>query len=194
MRSVEPGEVLEFWFGPAPAGGEPAAARPQWFAKDEAFDDEIRARFGTTIEAALAGRLEHWADTPESALAYVLVLDQFTRNAYRATPAAFAGDARALSAARRIVAQRWDERMTPVWRWFCYLPFEHSERLDDQRESVRLFATLRGDPVAGGAYEWAVRHLEVIERFGRFPHRNEILGRESSAEEVDFLRQPGSRF
>lgn len=191
---VAPGEVLAFWFGSAPGAGETAAARPQWFAKDDAFDDEIRARFGATVEAALAGRLEHWTDTPEGALAYLLVLDQFTRNAYRGTPAAFAGDARALAAARRVLAQHWDEGMTPVWRWFCYLPFEHSEDLDDQRESVRLFATLRDDPVAGGAYEWAVRHCEVIERFGRFPHRNEILGRKSTAEEIAFLRQPGSRF
>jgi len=190
---VEPREVVDFWFGSV-NGDEPQSPRAQWFSKDVAFDDQIRSRFGPTIEAALAGELERWLETPEGALAYLLVLDQFTRNAYRATPAAFAGDARALAAARHIVAQLWDLGMAPVKRWFCYLPFEHSERLDDQRESVRLFATLRDDPVAGGAYEWAVRHRDVIERFGRFPRRNAILGRESTAEGIAFLQQPGSHF
>jgi len=194
MAATTPGEVLEFWFGAPAADAQPQQAREQWFSKDEAFDAEIRTRFGEAIGEALAGRLEHWLDTPEGALAYLLLLDQFTRNAYRGTPASFAGDARALAAARRLVALGWDRGFAPVRRWFCYLPFEHSESLADQRESLRLFATLRDDPVAGGAYDWAVKHFEIVERFGRFPHRNEILGRASTAEEIEFLRQPGSRF
>jgi uncharacterized protein (DUF924 family) len=106
----------------------------------------------------------------------------------------FAGDAKALATARRIVAEAWDRDYDSLRRWFCYLPFEHSESLDDQRESLRLFGQLRDDPLAGGAWPWAVRHHEVIERFGRYPHRNAILGRPSTAEEEAFLREPGSRF
>jgi uncharacterized protein (DUF924 family) len=186
-------EVLAFWFGPS---GEPDAggARKEWFVKDDGFDAQIRERFGALIESALAGGLEQWLDEPETALAYLILLDQFTRNAFRDTPASFAGDARALAAARLIVARGWDARMTPVHRWFCYLPFEHSERIEDQHESLRLFGLLRDDPVAGGAYEWAVKHFEIIERFGRYPHRNAILGRTSTPQELAFLAQPGSRF
>ena len=186
-------EVLAFWFGEPDSpgfGGEHA----RWFAKDEAFDAAIRERFGSTIGAALAGRLQAWLDAPHCALAFVIVLDQFTRNAFRGTPSAFSGDARALAAARLIVERGWDAALLPVQRWFCYLPFEHSEAIADQHESLRLFGALRGDPVAGRAYEWALRHHEVIARFGRFPHRNEILGRASSAQEIEFLKQPGSRF
>ncbi len=191
--ATAPEEVLEFWFG-APGAPETGKARKAWFVKDDAFDAQIRARFGTLIAAAMGGELESWLDAPESALAYVLLLDQFTRNAFRGTAASFAGDARALAAARGIVERGWDTGMAPVHRWFCYLPFEHSERIEDQRESLRLFGLLRDDPVAGGAYEWAVKHFEVVERFGRYPHRNAILGRASTPEELAFLSQPGSSF
>jgi len=191
---VTPAAVLDFWFGTSAPGAQPQQARAQWFSKDEAFDAEIRSRFGEAIGDALAGRCEHWLDDPDAALAYLILLDQFTRNAYRGTPASFSGDPRALAAARRSVERGWDGRYTPVRRWFCYLPFEHSEALDDQREALRRFEGIRDDPVAGGAYHWAVKHYEVVERFGRFPHRNEILGRPSTAEELEFLRHPGSRF
>ncbi|NLD68092.1 MAG: DUF924 domain-containing protein [Limnobacter sp.] len=171
-----------------------SAPRPQWFVKDPAFDREIEARFGPLIEKALAGDCAHWPGGPRPALALVIVLDQFTRNVFRETPRAFAGDPLALAAARRIVAEGWDRELVPMERWFCYLPFEHSEALADQQESLRLFGQLRDDPQAGGAFQWAQSHHDVIERFGRFPHRNEILGRESTPEEIEFLRQPGSRF
>lgn len=190
---MSPAEVLAFWFG-APGTPDADRPRPQWFAKDDAFDAAIRERFGDVIRDGLDGRLEHWLESPDAALAYVIVLDQFTRNAFRGSAASFSGDERALAAARRIVAQGWDSGYAPVRRSFCYLPFEHSERIEDQRESLRLFGTLRDDPLAGGAYEWAVKHQEIVERFGRFPHRNELLGRESTAEELAFLEQPGSRF
>ena len=192
-QAVAPAEVLEFWFGPsdAPDAGKP---RKAWFTKDEAFDAQVRARFGALIASAMRGELDHWLDAPDSALAYLILLDQFTRNAFRGTASSFAGDARALAAARRIVERGWDLAMTPAHRWFSYLPFEHSERIEDQRESLRLFGLLRDDPVAGGAYEWAVRHFEVIERFGRYPHRNAILGRPSTPAELEFLAQPGSSF
>jgi uncharacterized protein (DUF924 family) len=188
-----PGEVLDFWFG-APGSPEHGRVRDAWFRKDADFDASIRERFGDAIETALAGGLQDWAQAPGSALALVLVLDQFTRNVFRGSPRSFAGDTRALALARAIVARGWDAGLAPVRRWFVYLPFEHSEALADQRESLRLFATLRDDPQAGSAWEWAVRHHDVVARFGRFPHRNEILGRPSTPEETEFLRQPGSRF
>ena len=187
------GEVLEFWFG-EPSAPDFGRARAEWFRKDPAFDARIGARFGALIEDGLRGGLEGWLGAPQAALAYVIVLDQFTRNVFRDTLRAFSGDARALAAARRIVSLRWDEALRPVQRWFCYLPFEHSEDVADQREALRLFGALRDDPDAGGAWEWAVKHFEVVERFGRFPHRNAILGRASTPEELEFLSQPGSRF
>jgi len=185
--------VLAFWFD-GPDGSERGRVRSRWFGKDPAFDQEIRDTFGALIERALSGGCEHWALDPDTAPALVIVLDQFTRNVFRDTPKMFAGDAAALAAARRIVADGWDRRYDPLRRWFCYLPFEHSESLVDQRESLRLFGQLRDDPLAGGAWSWALRHYEVVERFGRYPHRNAILGRESTPAEEAFLREPGSRF
>lgn len=187
------GAVLDFWFG---ASGDPEAGtvRREWFAAEPAFDASIAASFGDLIEAALAGECDAWARSAYSACALVIVVDQFTRNVFRGTPRMFAGDALALDTARRIVAERWDEGYDPLRRWFCYMPFEHSESIDDQRESLRLFGALRDDPLAGGAWQWAQSHYDVIERFGRFPHRNEILGRVSTPAEIAFLREPGSRF
>ena len=194
MDDVRPaGEVLEFWFG-APGSEHAGKPRAQWFAKDAAFDAQIRERFGATIASALAGDLEHWGEEHASALALIVVLDQFTRNAFRDTPRAFCGDARALALARTLVDRRWDARLAPLERVFCYLPFEHSEDIADQCESLRLFGLLRDDPQAGANYEWALKHYDVVERFGRFPHRNEIIGRDSTAQEIEFLRQGGSRF
>jgi uncharacterized protein (DUF924 family) len=182
--------VLEFWFGE-----RPHAPREVWFRKDPAFDAEIRERFGELIEAALAGRLDHWELAgPESALALLIILDQFTRNAFRDTARMFAGDERALALARRLVESGADRRLSPVQRSFAYLPFEHAESLAEQDRGVALFDELRAYPESAGAYDWAVRHRDVIRRFGRFPHRNEILGRPSTADEVAFLAAPGSRF
>jgi len=183
-------EVLGFWFGP-----DPGATRAEWFRKDPAFDARIAHRFGTLIDEALAGGLEAWASDPAGALAQVVVLDQFTRNRFRGGARAFAGDARALSAALDIVARGWDRSMTGVQRQFVYLPFEHSEDLAMQRESMRLFGQLAQDePALAGLLDWARRHEAIVERFGRFPHRNGVLGRPSTAEEVSFLAQPGSGF
>lgn len=186
-------DVLRFWFA-GPDGSEAGTVRTQWFAKDDAFDARIAERFGALVAAAVAGRCDTWGHDRGCAPALVIVLDQFTRNVYRDTPRMFVGDARALDVARRIVGQRWDEAYDALLRWFCYMPFEHSESLDDQNESLRLFAALRDDPLAGGAWRWAVRHHEIIERFGRFPHRNAILGRQSTSEELEFLKEPGSSF
>jgi uncharacterized protein (DUF924 family) len=187
-------EVLAFWFG-APGSPEYGRTLDKWFRKDERFDREIVTRYGTLIEQALAGELALWSDEPRSALAHIVVLDQFTRNVYRDSPRAFAGDARALAAARALVATGGDETLLPVQRSFVYLPFEHAEDLQTQNEGVALFERLAAsDAQMSGALDWACRHQVVIARFGRFPHRNAVLGRTSTPEELEFLQQPGSRF
>lgn len=191
---MTPQAVLEFWFGPE---GSPQASGPrtEWFRKNDAFDAAIAATFGPTIETALSGGLLDWSAWPESALARILLLDQFTRNAFRGTPRAFAGDALALAEARAMVATRQDLALPPMHRWFAYLPFEHAEEMTMQDTSVRLFETLRtADSRLAEALDYARRHREVIARFGRFPHRNAILDRTSTIEEVEFLKQPGSSF
>jgi len=186
--------VLDFWFG-APDSPTFGSDRVEWFRKDPAFDEAIRTRFGALIERGLRGELEAWSDTPAGALAQVIVLDQFTRNAYRDTPRAFAGDARALAAARAIVGARQDEALAPFQRAFAYLPFEHAEGIEMQNEAVRLFTRLVAiAPDQASGLDYAQRHRAIIERFGRFPHRNAILGRRSTAEEIAFLKQPGSGF
>ena len=186
--------VLAFWFG-APGDDELGSQRKQWFAKSDAFDATIRERFAPAIEQALRGELDAWADAPRSALARILLLDQFTRNVFRDTPRAFAGDTQALAAASAMVGSRHDEALPPFMRAFVYLPFEHAEGLAMQDEAVRLFTRLMGaDPSLAPLLDYAYRHRTVIERFGRFPHRNDILGRRSTAEETAFLALPGSRF
>jgi uncharacterized protein (DUF924 family) len=192
--STEATVVLDFWFGAA-GSAEHGSARKAWFAKNEAFDAEIRERFAVQIERALRGELDDWGGTAPSALAQVLLLDQFTRNAFRGTPRAFAGDARALAAASRMVGLRQDEELATFMRGFVYLPYEHAEGLAMQDEAIRLLTRLvAADPAQQSMLDYAVRHRAIIERFGRFPHRNEILGRRSTAEEIAFLRQPGSGF
>jgi len=190
----EAGDVVDFWFGP-PGSPEFGTARKSWFVKDAAFDATIRERFGALVERALRGELATWGDKPRSALAQVLLLDQFTRNAFRGTARAFAGDARALAAASRMVGERQDESLPAFMRGFVYLPFEHAEGLAMQDEAIRLFTKLVNDaPEQADMLDYAHRHRVVIERFGRFPHRNEALGRQSTAEELAFVKQPGSGF
>ncbi len=187
-------EVLDFWFG---ADGDAAqgTARQEWFTQDDAFDRRIADRFGATIERALRGELDVWDEAPRPVLARIVVLDQFTRNAFRGTPRAFAGDARALAAASCLVAAGGDEALPAVMRAFAYLPFEHAETLPMQDESVRLFTRLAvADAQWASMLEFAHRHRALIARFGRFPHRNAILGRRSTTEEIAFLDEPGSRF
>jgi uncharacterized protein (DUF924 family) len=186
-------EVLEFWFG-APGAPEFGRPRAAWFVKSAEFDALIRDRFLATHEAAAAGALDAWSTRPLGALALAVALDQFPRNIFRGTPRAFAADARALAVARGAVARGFDEVLLPVQRWFVYLPYEHAEELAAQRESLRLFERLAVDAAGAGTLTYAMRHYAVIERFGRFPHRNAILGRASTPEELAFLDQPGSSF
>ncbi|WP_028226235.1 DUF924 family protein [Paraburkholderia ferrariae] len=187
-------EVLDFWFG-TPGSAEYGRPRKMWFSKDDAFDARLRERFGALLEAACAGERDAWAATPEGTLALVIVLDQFSRNCHRGTPRAFAADARALAFSQRLVASGADRGLPTLYhRVFVYLPFEHAESMDAQRESLRLFGALRHEPDGEDYYDFAVRHAKVIERFGRFPHRNAQLGRPSSEAELAFLREPGSGF
>lgn len=186
-------EILAFWFGPD-SDPERDTMRAAWFRKDPAFDQAIASRFGLLIEQAIAGELDDWTLSPRGALANLILLDQFPRNIHRGLAGAFAGDGRALALARRVVSLGWDLGFMPVERVFVYLPFEHSEDPRDQDESVRRFEALRDDPRVGGTYDWALKHRAVIERFGRFPHRNEALGRPSTEAERVFLLEPGSRF
>ncbi|MDI3296043.1 DUF924 family protein [Janthinobacterium tructae] len=187
-------DVLDFWFLP-PDNRDYGQARGEWFRKDEAFDAHIRARFGTLIDAAIEGGLRAWEATPHGALARLIVLDQFTRNVYRGTPRAFAGDAQALALAVALTQAGQDQLLPPMLRAFAYLPFEHAEDLAMQARAVELFQLLsQAQPGFDGMLDYAERHQEVIARFGRFPHRNAILGRASTPQEVEFLRQPGSSF
>lgn len=184
-------EIMDFWFG---SGAERGAVRREWFAKDAAFDDSIRARFLALYEEAAAGRLAAWRGDGDECLALVVLLDQFPRNMFRNSARAFAADALALDAARHAVARGDDRGMLPVERQFLYLPFEHSEALDDQLRACELMRPLQEFPQTADAHLWALKHLEIIRRFGRFPHRNAVLGRASTAEEKEFLGQPGSSF
>ena len=186
--------ILDFWFLPPDHPGH-GHYRPEWFRKDEAFDAAIRERFGGEVEAALTGAPRDGSD--EARLARILLLDQFTRNIFRGTPRAFGGDAQALALAEKLVATGRDKNLSPWQRCFAYLPFEHSESLLDQERAVALFAALRREmqhESFDNACDYALRHRAVIARFGRFPHRNAVLGRASTAEEIEFLKQPGSSF
>lgn len=198
---VAPQDVLEYWFGEAP--DDPVTAErkaPLWWGRSEATDAELRERFGPTHEAASRGALEGWAATPAGRVALVIVLDQLSRNLHRGTPRAFAQDPAALRMAAAAV-QSGEDRTQPFFhRVFLYLPFEHGERLADQERCCRLFDRLVAESPAplqasARAYrDYAWQHRDIVARFGRFPHRNAILGRPSSAEELRFLAQPGSSF
>lgn len=187
-------DILHFWFG-EPGSAEFGSPRAMWFRKDSDFDAAIAQRFGAMVQAALAGRLRDWDAAPHSSLARILVLDQFTRNIFRDTPQAFASDALALAAADAMVERGLDAALLPVQRAFVYLPFEHAEDLAQQQRCVSLFTALAGhDPSMQSMLDYAIRHRDVIQRFGRFPHRNDIVGRASTNEELEFLTLPGSRF
>jgi uncharacterized protein (DUF924 family) len=193
--TMTPQEVLDFWFG-APGSATAGQPRREWFVKSDAFDADIRRCFGTVIDQAVAGGLREWdAEGPQGALARILVLDQFTRNAWRNTPRSFEGDTLALAAARQLVDSGAHKQLPPLQRAFAYMPFEHAEDAYMQERAVELFTNLAAEhPGFDEMLDYAHRHRGVIARFGRFPHRNEILGRASTPEEIEFLRQPGSRF
>lgn len=197
---VEPSDVVSFWFGPRDAEGLAQEAHTQrWFRKDAAFDAEIRARFEPTYHAIMAGEKEGWLAQAEARLAYVLVLDQFSRNMFRGEGRSFAGDSKALQAARAGIECGHDRELTWQQRLFLYMPFMHSEELSDQDRLIELLSNVRENGARAqdairGTLDYAQRHRDIIARFGRFPHRNELLGRVSTEEEVAFLKTPGSSF
>ncbi|MGH7438930.1 MAG: DUF924 family protein [Polyangiaceae bacterium] len=172
-------DVLTFWFV------DPA----RWWRKDPAFDDEIRGRFLGLHEAVRRGEREDWRETPRGALAYVIVLDQFSRNMFRGSSGSFESDAQALAAARGALDRAFDRGLSADERQFLYMPFMHSEEIADQDRCVALFAS-----EAPESLSFAEKHRDIIRRFGRFPHRNALLGRQSTTMELEFLRQPGSSF
>lgn len=181
--SVEPGDVLDFWFSPS--------ARERWFAKDAAFDADITRRFASVLVQAERGHLESWMSSAESALALVILLDQFPRNIYRDDPRSFLYDMHALAYAKTAIAADYHRRLPTDRRRFLYLPFMHSERIINQDRCVELLAADGDDPEG---LDFAHRHRVIINRFGRFPHRNAILGRTSTPEEEAFLKEPRSSF
>ncbi len=186
--------VLDFWFG-TPDAEVYGMARPEWFRKSDGFDEEIRTRFGEIHAQAVAGALSDWAQTPLGACALIVVLDQFSRNLFRHRGEAFAGDAQALAVARRLVEAGDDQRLpTAQHRVFVYLPFEHDESLESQHMSLALYEQLAQTSGLVDNLDYARRHAVIIERFGRYPHRNAALGRDSTPEEIAFLKEPGSSF
>ncbi|MFK7966407.1 MAG: DUF924 family protein [Burkholderiaceae bacterium] len=196
MSAFSPEAILEFWFLPPDDAGF-GKKRAEWFTKSASFDQTCRALFEPAVQAGMNGELNHWAAddaSAESFLALILLLDQITRNIYRDDARMVAGDTIALLTARKLVASGKDENLLPVQRAFAYLPFEHSENLAMQHESLRLFKQLDAFDETKDMFIYAEKHAVIIERFGRFPHRNDLLGRTSSPEEIEFLTQPGSRF
>jgi uncharacterized protein (DUF924 family) len=185
--------LLDFWFGPA---GDPERLhhRQIWFRSTPEFDDAVRREFAKDHEQAVAGALNDWEAGAESALALVMLLDQVPRNIFRSTPRAFASDAQALTTARRALDRGFDQIVPAAWRVFFYLPFEHSENLANQQRGLDLLMTLPPVPGRPGDGRMSRLHHDIIERFGRFPHRNAILGRESTAAEHAFLAECEHRF
>ena len=191
-------EIIDFWFGDMDHYGiPPEATRKRWFEKSAAFDEELKKKYGHLVEQASQGLLDGWANQPEGALAVVLLLDQFRRNIFRNTPEAFRLDPSALAIARTAIDQHYDQALLPIQRVFMYLPFEHSEDPKVQQRSIELFDALyRSVPAEQKElfkdfYKYAKAHQDVIEKFGRFPHRNAILGRESTPEELQYLADGG---
>ena len=175
--------ILDFWFAPG--------MEKRWIAADTTLDRELAEKFGHDLAPAVRGELDHWVDTPEGALALVLLLDQLPRNVFRGKAQAFSFDSHALAIAEAALLRGHDRALPTIRRRFLYMPFEHSESLPDQQYCVSLFE-MNGDDPEG--LDYARKHLAIIERFGRFPHRNEALERETTPEEEEFLKEPDSRF
>jgi uncharacterized protein (DUF924 family) len=189
MTSERPENVLVYWFG---EGADYGKRDKRWFEKDPMFDAEVKRRFLPLYEELRCS--SDWLDDAPSCLARILVLDQFPRNMFRGTPRAFEADALALAAARRAVDARYDAGLLPVERMFMYLPFQHSESLADQERACALCEPLGAFEETADVPRYARAHRDIVRRFGRFPHRNAILGRVSTPGELEFLKQPGSSF
>lgn len=184
--------VLDYWFG---NGSDPARRqRELWFAGSARVDADVRERFLPAVERAERGELDHWRQAPDACLALIVLLDQFPLMIFRGQARGYRDGDLALPVARHLVEHGFDASYTPSQRQFAYLPFEHSENLADQEQALELFGKMRHLPGMASAYDYAVKHWEVIKRFGRFPHRNDAFGRTSTLEEIEFLKTPGARF
>ncbi|NVB42349.1 DUF924 domain-containing protein [Pseudenhygromyxa sp. WMMC2535] len=200
-EQATPEDILSFWFP-----DDRARANALWWGKDPALDAEIRARFGQTRARAKAGELDHWARSPRGRLAVIIVLDQFSRNLFRGDPETHAADEHALTLALEGIAAGDDRALRPIERLFMYMPLEHAEALEHQERCVQLVRALADEVAAepgvdtprrdrfASYVDFAIRHRDIVARFGRFPHRNALLGRESTPEELAFLEQPNSSF
>ena len=186
-------DIYDFWFG-APGSDAHGEVREMWFRGGPEVDREISDRFADDYRRAAAGELDGWRDAPRSAVALVVLLDQFPRNIFRGDPQSFAADGRALSVANHIVASPWHDDLLAVERVFAYLPFEHSEDIADQERCVALFVAMEDHPSREEWLDYAVQHKVIIEQFGRFPHRNAILGRANTPEEDAWLSSTDQRF
>lgn len=194
-------ELLDWWFGSSLDANEVSKQRNAlWFGKSACQDIDSENRFGGLVRQALDGGLQDWVETPQGWLALILLLDQLPRMIFRDTPRAYAGDARAQQLVRQGLEAGLDRQLQRIERVFVYIVLEHAEDLASQDEAVRLYEQLQAESSAAekilfaGYLAYARKHQVVIARFGRFPHRNAVLGRESSAEETQFLTEPGSRF
>jgi uncharacterized protein (DUF924 family) len=194
--------ILSYWFGALNAEASSNDYYKIWFGKRDDIDLFIKSSFEEDLKQAVEGKLKDWEDTPRGTLALIILLDQFSRNIYRGTASTFAHDSSALELCLRGIGRGFDQDLHPVERLFFYMPLEHSEELEMQKKSVEHFSLLEklftSPPSLASMTsifkDYAEKHLVIIERFGRFPHRNNILGRKSTPEEIEFLRQSGSSF
>jgi uncharacterized protein (DUF924 family) len=175
---MKPGDVVQFWMEAGPG---------RWFTKDAAFDGALAVRFGAALQEARLGAFDHWGETPEGAFGLVILLDQVSRNIHRGSPLAFAADAHSLALAKGWIARGYHFRLPPPLASWFLMPFEHAEDLDAQHRCLALFQTMGLHDMA----HYARIHLDIIAKFGRFPHRNPVLGRTSTAEEMAFLKSGG---
>lgn len=198
MSMIE--SILNFWFADIGDGFEIGQQQALWYGGGEALDQDIREQFAPWLQSAKADLLKDWCNTPQGTLALVLLLDQFSRNIHRGDGEAFAGDAQALAIVKEGVENGVDLQLTWVQRSFFYMPFEHSEQLSDQNQAVELFEQLllqapnSGEKYLQSSLRFAIHHREIIQQFGRFPHRNESLQRESTVQELAYLNSGGARF
>lgn len=194
-------EIIEFWFGPTAEDHVVAERQAElWWGKSAPIDQQIGDRFQAVVDSALNGQLDAWASSPTGRLALVITLDQFTRTIWRDSDRAFSGDEQALKLSLESLQNGQDVKLSPIQRVFLYMPLEHAESLEHQDQSVEMFRALAASApkaaskIFDGYVDFAVRHQEIVARFGRFPHRNALLGRNSTSEELDFLSRPGSSF
>lgn len=198
--NAEAKKVLEFWFGSVKDNLTVPEKSSLWYAKDSKFDSEIKMKFGDLVKKASTTKLDHWLDSPKGSLAFIILLDQFSRNLNRGSAKAFESDEIALHATQNALSRDYHQELFLIERQFLYMPLMHSEELSDQKKCVELMKELENSAEGKlkdffqNASKYAERHYEIIKRFGRFPHRNDVLGRKSTKEEIEFLKEPMSSF